>query len=59
MRQVVQSGTPNEMGLQHGAAFADIIPLAVKRFALDRGWNTAHGRRVLRQVGAQPRQSVP
>ena len=50
MRQVVQSGTPTEMGLQHGAAFADIIPLAVKRFALDRGWNTAHGRRVLRQV---------
>ena len=50
MRQVVQSGTPHEMGLQHGAAFADIIPVAVKRFALDRGWNTAHGRRVLRQV---------
>ena len=50
MRQVVQSGTPHEMGLQHGAAFADVIPVAVKRFALDRGWNTAHGRRVLRQV---------
>ena len=50
MRQVVQSGTPHEMGLQHGAAFADIVPVAVKRFALDRGWNNAHGKRVLRQV---------
>ena len=50
MRQVVQSGTPTEMGLQHGAAFADLIPLAVKRFALERGWNTAHRTRVLRQV---------
>jgi hypothetical protein len=38
------------MGLQHGAAFADMIPVAVKRFALDRGWNTAHGRKVIRQV---------
>ena len=50
MRQVVQSGTPTEMGLQHGAAFADLIPLAVKRFALERGWNPAHRTRVLRQV---------
>ncbi len=50
MRQVVQSGTPHEMGLQHGAAFADIIPVAVKRFALDRGYDTPHGRRVLRRV---------
>ena len=50
MRQVVQSGTPHEMGLQHGAAFADVIPVAVKRFAIDRGWDTPHGRRVLRQV---------
>lgn len=50
MRQVFQSGTPHEMGLQHGAAFADIIPVAVKRFALDRNWDTPHGRRVLRQV---------
>ncbi len=50
MRQVVQTGTPHEMGLQHGAAFADIIPAAVKRFALDRGSRTPHGRRVIRQV---------
>ena len=59
MRQVVQSGTPTEMGLQHGAAFADLIPSGREALCARAGLESGAPEAGAAASRAQPRQSVP
>ena len=49
MRRIDLSGTPYEMGLQHGAACAAAINTAIERVVYGRQIDAAHRERVVRQ----------
>ena len=50
MRRVVLSGTPYEMGLQHGTACDEAISTAIERVVFGSSIDAAHRARVVRQM---------
>ncbi len=50
MRKVVLSGTPYEMGRQHGEAFADLVAAAIQMVVPEGRFDADHSARVLAQV---------
>jgi hypothetical protein len=50
VRRVVLSGTPYEMGLQHGTACAEAISTAIERVVFGSRIDTTHRARVVRQM---------
>ena len=59
MRKVVLSGTPYEMGHQHGEAFADLVEAAIQMVVPEGRFADDHRARVLKQVERNMESVIP
>ena len=59
MRKVVLSGTPYEMGLQQGKAFADLVAAAIQHVVPEGRFPADHTARVLAQVERNMENVIP
>ena len=59
MRKVVLSGTPYEMGLQQGKAFADLVAAAIQHVVPEGRFPADHTARVLAQVERNMENIIP